>query len=475
MQQPAEEEIATAQTELVAKFSENFTMAENVISKMEDLKKERANVFTAKEQAVVNLAIQVLQTDTKEAIPNALLRQDSASIKDVMVKEWLHESFSSHSHISPFNSWREKHHLYGKRGLRVAARSVLFSIKMQNSMKKLNSVLPYVAPPEEEEGAKQLLEGLDKWDFDIWALREATNGREMEVAGWAIFNYWNLPSKFGIETGVLKCFLKFVQGQYLPNHFHNATHATDVLQTTHYVLATAGFSKHLSDIEILAILFAAAIHDVGHDGFNNNYHKLAITERAVTYNDQSIQENFHLSTTFSSMQANDTINIFKNLTRNQFLEVRGMVITMVLGTDMTKHFQHVSEFKTIAKEKTPITTEHDWGQHTLDVMGYVLHACDISGQCKKEKLAMKWAEELFEEFFQQGDTEKTAHMTVSNLCDREGTDKASSQIGFINVIVLPLWTVMADVFPACAEDGLVNLKKNLAYWEKMKNDNAAAD
>lgn len=30
-----------------------------------------------------------------------------------------------------------------------------------------------------------------------------------------------------------------------------ATHATDVLQTTHYVLATAGFSKHLSDIEIL--------------------------------------------------------------------------------------------------------------------------------------------------------------------------------------------------------------------------------
>lgn len=94
-----------------------------------------------------------------------------------------------------------------------------------------------------------------------------------------------------------------------------------------------------------------------------------ITERAVTYNDQSIQENFHLSTTFSSMQANDTINIFKvptcplfrsfaaspsfvlfffcpccysetcgwqNLTRNQFLEVRGMVITMVLGTDMTK-------------------------------------------------------------------------------------------------------------------------------------------
>lgn len=33
----------------------------------------------------------------------------------------------------------------------------------------------------------------------------------------------------------------------------------------------------------------ALVHDLGHDGLNNNYHKNAMTTRAVTHNDISIQ------------------------------------------------------------------------------------------------------------------------------------------------------------------------------------------
>jgi len=39
------------------------------------------------------------------------------------------------------------------------------------------------------------------------------------------------------------------------------------------------------------------VHDVGHDGFNNVFHKNALTDRAVAFNDQSIQV-FHLSASY---------------------------------------------------------------------------------------------------------------------------------------------------------------------------------
>ena len=45
---------------------------------------------------------------------------------------------------------------------------------------------------------------------------------------------------------------------------------------------------------VYQLLLAAMVHDVGHDGFNNVFHKNALSDRAVSFNDQSIQI-FHLS------------------------------------------------------------------------------------------------------------------------------------------------------------------------------------
>ena len=41
--------------------------------------------------------------------------------------------------------------------------------------------------------------------------------------------------------------------------------------------------------QILALILAAVVHDVGHDGLNNAFHQAALTDRAVSFNDQSIQ------------------------------------------------------------------------------------------------------------------------------------------------------------------------------------------
>ncbi len=41
--------------------------------------------------------------------------------------------------------------------------------------------------------------------------------------------------------------------------------------------------------QILALLLGAMVHDAGHDGFTNAFHKHRLTEKALLYNDQSIQ------------------------------------------------------------------------------------------------------------------------------------------------------------------------------------------
>jgi hypothetical protein len=40
---------------------------------------------------------------------------------------------------------------------------------------------------------------------------------------------------------------------------------------------------------LIYIMVAAIVHDVGHDGMNNSFHKVTASERALAYNDQSIQ------------------------------------------------------------------------------------------------------------------------------------------------------------------------------------------
>ncbi|XP_073069540.1 dual specificity calcium/calmodulin-dependent 3',5'-cyclic nucleotide phosphodiesterase 1B isoform X4 [Manis javanica] len=250
------------------------------------------------------------------------------------------------------------------------------------------------------------------------------------------------------STAVLKClkiptvflmtFLDALETGYgkYKNPYHNQIHAADVTQTVHCFLLRTGMVHCLSEIEVLAIIFAAAIHDYEHTGTTNSFHIQTKSECAILYNDRSVLENHHLSSVFRMMQ-DDEMNIFINLAKDEFVELRALVIEMVLATDMSCHFQQVKSMKTALQQLERIDKSK--------ALSLLLHAADISHPTKQWSVHSRWTKALMEEFFRQGDKEAELGLPFSPLCDRTSTLVAQSQIGFIDFIVEPTFSVLTDV------------------------------
>ncbi|KAM3850025.1 dual specificity calcium/calmodulin-dependent 3',5'-cyclic nucleotide phosphodiesterase 1A-like [Diretmus argenteus] len=128
------------------------------------------------------------------------------------------------------------------------------------------------------------------------------------------------------------------------NPYHNLIHAADVTQTAHYLMLHTGLMHWLSELEILAMVFAAAIHDFEHTGTTNNFHIQTRSEVATLYNDRSVLENHHVSAAYRLM-AEDDMNILANLNKDDWRELRALVIEMVMSTDMSCHFQQIKTMK----------------------------------------------------------------------------------------------------------------------------------
>ena len=99
----------------------------------------------------------------------------------------------------------------------------------------------------------------------------------------------------------------------------------------------------LSDLDVLSVIISAVCHDYDHDGFNNAYHVNAITERAIRYSDQSVQENYHIAESFAILN-NDKYNFMKDYNRDDFKTFRKRMIGIILATDMARHVSDLTSF-----------------------------------------------------------------------------------------------------------------------------------
>ncbi|XP_059356515.1 dual specificity calcium/calmodulin-dependent 3',5'-cyclic nucleotide phosphodiesterase 1A-like isoform X2 [Carassius carassius] len=281
------------------------------------------------------------------------------------------------------------------------------------------------------------LKDVDKWSFDVFTLQEASNEHALKFLVYELLTRYDLISRFRIPVSSLVLFVEALEIGYSKhrNPYHNLIHAADVTQTAHYLMLHTGIMHWLTELEILAMVFAAAIHDFEHTGTTNNFHIQTRSEVAILYNDRSVLENHHVSAAYRLMQE-DEMNILVNLPKDDWRELRTLVIEMVMSTDMSCHFQQIKTMRN--------TLQQPEGIDKAKVLSLMLHAADISHPAKGWKLHYRWTQALMEEFFRQGDKEAELGLPFSPLCDRKATMIAQSQIGFIDFIVEPTFSVLVD-------------------------------
>ena len=75
-----------------------------------------------------------------------------------------------------------------------------------------------------------------------------------------------------------------------------------------YFMKSKAFEK-IEEFDKFAILVSASVHDVGHPGHNNGYEIQTESELAITYNDRSVLENFHIAFAWRLMNKSEDSNI----------------------------------------------------------------------------------------------------------------------------------------------------------------------
>eukprot|EP00937_MAST-01D_sp_MAST-1D-sp2_P001500 g1500.t1 len=156
-----------------------------------------------------------------------------------------------------------------------------------------------------------------------------------------------------------------------------------------------GGDQFFTRLEEFAMLIAALCHDLEHPGLSNAYQDAAQTSLALRYVAcVSTLESHHCACAFAIMRRAGS-NVLAALDEEQFKQVRKLVVSCILATDMTTHFT----LKAQLEEKS---IEELKQQNELLAQALV-HAADISNPTKPFEISKRWSDKLLVEFFAQGD------------------------------------------------------------------------
>uniref|UniRef100_A0A8C7ZCM8 Phosphodiesterase n=1 Tax=Oryzias sinensis TaxID=183150 RepID=A0A8C7ZCM8_9TELE len=323
---------------------------------------------------------------------------------------------------------------------------------------------------DQEELLSKDLEDINKWGLNIFRVAEHSHNRPLTCIMYSIFQERDLMRTFKIPTDTFVTFMLTLESHYHSDvAYHNSLHAADVAQSTHILLSTPALDAVFTDLEILAAIFAAAIHDVDHPGVSNQFLINTNSELALMYNDESVLENHHLAVGFKLLQE-ENCDIFQNLTKKQKQTLRRMVIDMVLATDMSKHMSLLANLKTMVETKKVTSSGVlllDNYTDRMQVLRNMVHCADLSNPTKPLDLYRQWTDRIMDEFFHQGDRERERGMEISPMCDKNTASVERTQVGFIDYIVHPLWETWADLVHPDAQDILDTLEDNRNWYQSM--------
>jgi len=343
---------------------------------------------------------------------------------------------------------------------------------------------------------QQLLSRFDLWDFDIFELGILSYGQPLLYLGYKIFSYYNLLQRCQVKEKTLVNFLYRVEKAYnkYENPYHNSLHATDVSQSCLALLKLAQIGVCINVMDLMLIVISAICHDIGHPGVTNVFLGKELGEN---YTSAALLENFHCTAAIAVLSV-PSLDIFKHTVKGKVgqYKMRQNMVNLILATDLGTHGQFMkqagkmmlnkdfacfNEGPPYKKNNCPLSlslmdaTNEDEIFINLFIMKLILKCADICNASRKSQIYFKWAKNIQNEFYRQGELERKNGFTISMYMDQSKPhERHLCQIGFINKIVAPLYELLYKILPAmdpiCMLHMRENYDKNLALSANCESE-----
>ncbi|TGJ84516.1 hypothetical protein E0Z10_g4220 [Xylaria hypoxylon] len=329
----------------------------------------------------------------------------------------------------------------------------------------------------------EIEEALVKWhfcapSFDDDSLLIAATLMFKHALAMPELEKWRLPTD-QLTTFLVAC--RAAYNQFVP--YHNFRHAVDVLQATFDFLIHIGAlppypstpqfipTTHKSQVtsllrpfEALTLLVSAIGHDVGHPGVNNGFLVALNAPLAQLYNDRSVLESFHCAA-YSQILRRHWPRVFEDR------EMRSLMISSILATDMGLHFDYMKRLTDLQEELKSKPLIEEWPDRAREeqkalICSLLIKCADISNVARRYDAALQWMNILCDEFSRQAAMEEEIGIKSSLIQQpkKDFLSLATAQLGFVKLFAIPLFQGVAEVLPQM-QYTVLEVEKNTRHFE----------
>ncbi|XP_071150594.1 probable 3',5'-cyclic phosphodiesterase pde-5 isoform X23 [Mytilus edulis] len=305
--------------------------------------------------------------------------------------------------------------------------------------------------------------GIIDYEFSPW---DVEDNRKCLYVLYMMKDIFSMATKYDLDDMIR--FTMTVKKNYRNVPYHNWAHAFSVAHAVYTVIKT---TKHsFSPVECLALYVACLCHDLDHRGKTNAFMVKSASPLAAIYS-TSTMEHHHFNHTVTILQ-NEGHNIFKHLTSDQYKQILGDIRQCILATDLALFFGNRARLQEVSDKN-----EFSWddSEHRHVLMAISMTACDLCSMYKPWDVQLQVVNVIMEEFWLQGDEEKSQGLTPMPMMDRDKKDELPHlEVGFLVGICLPCYELMAQVLPNTKPmvDGAVS---NLKKWKYLAENKLTVD
>lgn len=260
-------------------------------------------------------------------------------------------------------------------------------------------------------------------------------------------------------------FVLSVKRNYRGIPYHNWKHGWLVAHSLYAMLLRIKDLNIFSPLRMKALLVAALCHDIDHRGLTNDYLKRFKEPLSVLY-DRSFNENHHLEVT-KRILTDIGSELFLNISEDDYRQLLSYISHAILSSDLIKFLKERKHLKKLVHSKK---FDLQLSSHQDHVISLIMTLCDLSSSCMSWNTQRDLVQNLYEEFFTQGDSERKQGNQPIPMFDRDYSHLIPhNQTEFLKNVVWPSVELFMHVFPNMEDIGEA-CKENIELWESTSRN-----